>query len=84
MGIPMPVGTGMFRLQHRSMRLEVAEDDEAVGEGRRTKAMDRGESRGESGRRGAGRISAGLAVEAETLELPKRPPLLMESVMATA
>jgi DNA-directed RNA polymerase III subunit RPC1 len=26
MGIPMPVGTGMFRLQHRAMRLEMAED----------------------------------------------------------
>ena len=30
MGIPMPVGTGMFRLKHRSMRLEVAPDDEAA------------------------------------------------------
>ena len=85
MGIPMPVGTGMFRLQHRSMRLEVAEDDEAVGEGAENEGDGQGGShaaRAVGG--GAGRISAGLAVEAETLELPKRPPLLMESVMATA
>ena len=85
MGIPMPVGTGMFRLQHRSMRLEVAEDDEAVGEGAENEGDGQGGShaaRAVGG--GAGRISAGLAVEAEILELPKRPPLLMESVMATA
>ena len=31
MGIPMPVGTGMFRLQHRAMRLEM-DDDEMGGE----------------------------------------------------
>ena len=85
MGIPMPVGTGMFRLQHRSMRLEVAEDDEAVGEGAENEGDGQGGShaaRAAGG--GAGRISAGLAVEAETLELPKRPPLLLEGVMATA
>ena len=28
MGIPMPVGTGMFKLQHRAMRLETMEEEE--------------------------------------------------------
>ena len=28
MGIPMPVGTGMFKLQHRAMRLETMDEDE--------------------------------------------------------
>ena len=68
-----------------SIRLEVAEDDEAVGEGAENEGDGQGGShaaRAAGG--GAGRISAGLAVEAETLELPKRPPLLLEGVMATA
>ena len=60
MGIPMPVGTGMFRLQHRSMRLEVAEDDEAVGEGAENEGDGQGESRGESGRRGGGEDIRGV------------------------
>ena len=33
MGIPMPVGTGMFRLQHRAMRLEMSEDGKEAGTG---------------------------------------------------
>ena len=28
MGIPMPVGTGMFKLQHRAMRLETMDEEE--------------------------------------------------------
>ena len=88
MGIPMPVGTGMFRLKHRSMRLEVAPDDEAValggeneGDGRGGDAADqRGSEEGDDAAAlggGSGRIAAGLAVEAENLVLPKRPPLLL-------
>jgi DNA-directed RNA polymerase III subunit RPC1 len=94
MGIPMPVGTGMFRLKHRSMRLEVAADDEAValgnenegdGQGGAGAALDGGvsQSEGDDAREkrilggGAGRLAAGLAVEAENLVLPKRPPLLL-------
>ena len=90
MGIPMPVGTGMFRLKHRSMRLEVAPDDEAVNLG----GENEGDGQGGNGAAnaadapveggdadalggGSGRIAAGLAVEAENLVLPKRPPLLL-------
>ena len=81
MGIPMPVGTGMFRLKHRSMRLEVAPDDEAVAlgasRGRRPGRRDGTPEDGDDARAlGVGRVAAGLAVDAENLVLPKRPLLL--------
>ena len=86
MGIPMPVGTGMFRLQHRSMRLEVGEEDEAVAAGAENEGDGQGgghhEADGggnEAG--GANRVAAGLAVDAERLVLPTREPLLMEKIM---
>ena len=86
MGIPMPVGTGMFRLKHRSMRLEVAPDDEAValggeneGDGQGGGAAELPEDGDDAAALGgwSGRVAAGLAVEAENLVLPKRPPLLL-------
>jgi len=86
MGIPMPVGTGMFRLKHRSMRLEVAPDDEAValggeneGDGQGGAATGPAEDGDDAAALGggSGRVAAGLAVDAENLVLPKRPPLLL-------
>ena len=86
MGIPMPVGTGMFRLKHRSMRLEVAPDDEAValggeneGDGQGGGATGPSEDGDDAAALGggSGRVAAGLAVDAENLVLPKRPPLLL-------
>ena len=92
MGIPMPVGTGMFRLQHRAMRLEMAEDDSA-GSGSRFEeeagraaggVADRDERKQDSGEKAdeekiAVRVSTGLMVEDEHIELPKRPPLLLST-----
>ena len=52
MGIPMPVGTGMFRLKHRSMRLEVAPDDEAVALGGENEGDGQGAARRDPPRTG--------------------------------
>jgi DNA-directed RNA polymerase beta' subunit len=79
MGIPMPVGTGMFRLKHRSMRLEMDDEIDAVAVGEDendalTEIDYKNDTRAHSG---AGRVTAGLTIEAENLVLPKRPPLLL-------
>jgi DNA-directed RNA polymerase III subunit RPC1 len=66
MGIPMPVGTGMFKLRHRAMRLEDATEDEAAA------AAGGGAAAAAGGKK--------LTIEDEILALPKRPAPLMRQL----
>jgi DNA-directed RNA polymerase III subunit RPC1 len=65
MGIPMPVGTGMFKLRHRAMRLEDATEDEAAAAGGSAAVAAGGKK---------------LTIEDEILALPKRPAPLMRQL----
>ena len=87
MGIPMPVGTGMFRLKHRSMRLEMDDENEAAAafgendlkDGLSEVGIQSEKTDNDTGVHGSGaqRVTAGLAIESENLVLPKRPALLL-------
>ena len=62
----MPVGTGMFKLRHRAMRLEDATEEEAAA------AAGGGAAAAAGGKK--------LTIEDEILALPKRPAPLMRQL----